>query len=492
MQETHLRGGVRNHVGHHGLVGKHLCDRSVLVDILPVAVPYLRNQTVKLLPAFEKTSGPQRPRSADDSAVLDERQNLLQDIDGHHLVVALKPQHPVSGAALARERAVLHDDLVQKAVGIEVVELVAVRQRRLPAAEQGGDVGVLTVVDENVGDIMSGLKHVAAAGHVVDPYSGLLGPGVVAVEPLPYHAHAQTGHECVAGLVGAFVYHEAVDAARELKVGNRFQVAWSVRILHCVSPRGQRLGGRDVLAVYMGDRSGLLTVGDIPGAHNVTVRSASEPGGAHPHRGHGNCSVPLDIHAVDRIYPAAFMGLGIAALHAVFLHCDFREKVVIGRDQVSDGLSPVPQECVALLGRAYHRSGEHRHPLVEVIAPAGLEFLEHRRRPVLLLGLIAVVKHILHASLAYEAVGRVFIEVKIGMEEVRPGHGVELVHLKPGGVGRCGMVLLAGQGVAETPYLPAAFGNVPFEISFGIHPVAYVKYALRAGELLVRRRGRGI
>ena len=66
---------------------------------------------------------------------------------------------------------------------------------------------------------MSLLQQVAGAGQVVDPGTGLFGPGFIAVEPLPKRAQCHARRLADQRLVRRLVNDKAVDAIQKFLIG---------------------------------------------------------------------------------------------------------------------------------------------------------------------------------------------------------------------------------------------------------------------------------
>ena len=318
-----------------------------------------------------------------------------------------------------------------------------------------GDVGVFAIVPEHVGHVMAPLEHVAAAGQIVRPIARIRRPGVVAVEPLAEHHQSQARLVGVGRLVGAFVDHEAGDAAVHRDVGHILEAAGIVAPgVAGQSGGGEGFGRGDVLSIDVGHGSGLADVG-LGHRQGGTAAGARNPEGAHRHGGRH-----LEVHAVAHIDAAVLVGFRIAALHAVLLG-DQVDAVVIGGEHLADGLAPVEQELLALFGAFHNLPRQDRQPRDEVVAAGGLEGRGQRLGPGHLLRLVTVSEDVLDAVLAHQAAGRLLVHVHVGAEIVHPGLFIQLVHFQAGGLRRRRMVLLAGKGSAEAIDAPVPGGNLP-------------------------------
>ena len=473
--------------GDAGLVQKFL-QIAGFHDVLPTEK--VGHQGVELRLVVGQGCRKLRFRTPDPGALLREGRELPEHRHGHVVHVPVHPDDLISRSAVGNELSPVIRDMVEKRVRIQVVPLVAGGNLRR-TVEGRRHVGVFAVVIQDVRQTVSRLQHEAAAGHVVGPDAGHLRPGVVAVEPLAYAAERHAGNVDVVRLMGAFVDDEAVDAAGHFPIGHVFQVAGMVGIGQAALTRSRHgFGRRHVLPIEMGHGGGLLVVGVIHAHVGRTIREHGDPRRRHPHRAHRHLRGTLEVHSVPYEGAAALVGFHVSAQHAVFLAGDLREKRIIVGNQVSERLAPIPQEGVALGRRTDHLAGEHRHPGGQVVAAAVPEFGEHRRRPGLALGLVAVRQHILYAVGAHPAAGSLLVHVQIGPEIAGPGQRVQLVHLQAGRLERSRMVLLAGEGITETVDLPGAFRRIPAEFSL-LEMLRHVDDVGRSRERFVgSRRGR--
>ena len=99
----------------------------------------------------------------------------------------------------------------------------------------------------------------------------------------------------------------------------------------------------------MSHGSGFTEVSLLVYAVDPSVRSLLEPRGFNPHRTHRNACCTFDVHSVDNVCTAAFMGLVVSAGHAVLITDDVGEKVIAAGDQITDRSAPVMQETLALV-----------------------------------------------------------------------------------------------------------------------------------------------
>ena len=279
------------------------------------------------------------------------------------------------------DAAVGDTELVDQGVGVDVVEAVAGGHVGRLVGEDCGEVGVFAVEVDEVGAEVSLLEQEAGAREVVDPGTGLFGPGFVAIEPLAEGSEGQSGRLANQRLVGRLVNDEAVDAVEELLVGGGLEGRG--RPGPGRGGGGHGFGGGEVLTVDVGDRSGLAIVGVV--AELLLV----DAGRLGPHGAHGHFVELLDFHAVGDKGAAALVGFAVVA-HAALMQRGFQLAVVFVGDQVGDGLAEVPEEAVAGFGAFHHVSGEDGHPGQRIVAAALFELGDHVVGPVLRAGLPTV------------------------------------------------------------------------------------------------------
>ena len=215
------------------------CDEDVLYrnlcrDVLPAAVPDIGHECIPFLLSAVLTCLCNRSVAADDYSVLCEFGKPAEHLHRHVVDVPVKPEHLVFVVELAHKLSIHGLYHVQK--NVRACEVVVVAFRKIwhcAVAVCSYYAVVLSVVDEHVCDICACHKHVAAARKIVNPHLSLLGPCLVAVEPLAYSSEAQTGHMLVRRLVSAFMHDETVGSVRKHQVGCGLEVARMERI--CLS-----------------------------------------------------------------------------------------------------------------------------------------------------------------------------------------------------------------------------------------------------------------
>ena len=337
--------------------------------------------------------------------------------------------------------------------------------------KQAGNHVVLAVIIEHVGHVATLLQQVTAAGQVVGPCLGHLGPGLMAVEPLAIDHQPQSRFLVIDGLVGALVDDKAVGAAGHLEVGCRLQVAGIVAIgtaTHAVG--SQRLGGDKRLAVEVGYRGRLA---DVALGHTGIGVIGFDPLGNRPHGSHGNVGLSLDAHAVGQVESAVLVGLKVG-LHAVFMGNARRVLIHALLNQLADGRSPVIEELFALLGRTDDFACQYGQPWHQAVAASLFKLLRHQGTPGFPSGFIAVNQQIMESAFAHQAACRFLIGVEVILQKVGKGLFVDFTHLQSGRLGRCGMVLLAREGVAEPIDFPITLGGFPRQDTIVIDTVGDV------------------
>ena len=146
------------------------------------------------------------------------------------------------------------------------------------------------------------------------------------------------------------------------------------------------------------------------------------------------------------------VGLDIKPLHAGFSG-DGAEPIVIVGKKLTQRPAPVEQEPFRLLGTADHLPRQGRKPREQVVSPPFLEFPEHVAGPRHLSGFIAVGQEILDRG--------PFVDPEEILEITLPGFRVQFVHFQSGRLRRSRMILLSGQGDAETVDAPPSFRDLP-------------------------------
>ena len=146
------------------------------------------------------------------------------------------------------------------------------------------------------------------------------------------------------------------------------------------------------------------------------------------------------------------MGFRVAALHSG-VPDDVAQAVVVLRKEFADGLPPVEQELLRFRRAAEDLARQRRKPREEVIPPPFLELLEHVLCPCHLPGLVTVRQQILDRS--------AFVDAEKLPEIGLPGLRIEFVHFQARRLRRGRMILLTGQGNAETVDAPASLRHLP-------------------------------
>ena len=164
------------------------------------------------------------------------------------------------------------------------------------------------------------------------------------------------------------------------------------------------------------------------------------------------------------------MGLDIGSLHAE-VPDDLPDTGIVFREKFSQGLAPVKEEAFAGGGIADDFPRQHRHPGEKVIAPAPPEFFRQGRGPGFRIGLITVNQQVRDSLLPQQAAGGLFVHVQVGVEIALPGVFVQFVHLQAGGVGRGGVVHLAGERGPEAVNPPVPFSQAADQPPVRGHPV---------------------
>src|ERR1035438_287712 len=101
--------------------------------------------------------------------------------------------------------------------------------------EDCSQVRIFAVEIDKVRAKMSLLQQIAAAREIVDPWSGLFGPCLVAIEPLAEGSKCQAWRLVDQRLMSRFMNNKAVDAIQELLIGGGFE---------CCRGPGPRRGSR--------------------------------------------------------------------------------------------------------------------------------------------------------------------------------------------------------------------------------------------------------
>ena len=396
-----------------------------------------------------------RQRTADGNAGLGQIHDPVQHVIGHGPAVRSQDQHLVFHPGFRLQAAVDREHGVLEAIRVDEVVGIAGRNLGQLRSEQPRNAVVLAVIVKDIGLETALLEKIGTAGEIVRPDPRLFRPGLVPVEPLAETEQVQAGPVRVVRLVGGLVDDETVQAAGEGDIGRIFQVFRAVGVAfpaHAAGGEGFR--GDDVLAEEMSHGGRFPDIG-----HRHRDRG-SVPGIGRPDGGHRDVGEPFDVHAVSDKDPSVFVGFRIAALHSG-VPGDVAQAVVILGEEFAEGLPPVEQELFRLFRAAENLARQGRQPREEVIPPPFLELLEHVLCPCHLPGLVAVRQDILDRG--------AFIDAEEFPEIGFPGLRIEFVHLKTRRLGRSRMVLLAGQGDAETIDAPSTFRHLPDKESTLVH-----------------------
>src|SRR5579884_3079882 len=137
--------------------------------------------------------------------------------------VGVEPQHTITHAAWRRQPAVAYVQLMNQRVGVDIVESVSRRNVGGLVRKDRGEVRVLAVEVNNVRAKMPLLQEIAAPGEIIDPRPGLVGPRLIAIEPLAERSERESRLFINQRLVRRLMNHNAVDAVDELLVGRGLQ-----------------------------------------------------------------------------------------------------------------------------------------------------------------------------------------------------------------------------------------------------------------------------
>ena len=133
--------------------------------------------------------------------------------------IGVKTKQAIGRAARCGDDSILDAELMNEAVGIDVVEAVALRNVGGAVGKNGGEVRVFPVKVDEICAEMPLLKKVAGAGEIVGPGAGLFRPGLIPVEPLAKRPESQARSFPKERLVGGLVDHDAIDAVEKFLVG---------------------------------------------------------------------------------------------------------------------------------------------------------------------------------------------------------------------------------------------------------------------------------
>ncbi len=207
----------------------------------------------------------------------------------------------------------------------------------------------------------------------------------------------------------------------------------------------------------MGHRGGLAYV-----RFHMRHRGICPGAETHPECSLGYIRSPLDHHSVADERAPFLVGFAVSA-YAVGVQDFGGEVVVVLGQHLPEGLPPVEEEALALLGAAYGRAGEGRQPGPEGVPPAGGELLLHVQGPGPLAGLVTVYVQVAYAAGAEIAPERFAVQSEVVVPIPADGVGVELVHFQAGGFRRRRAVHVAYQGVGEAVDGPFSLGGGPVQ-----------------------------
>src|SRR5947207_4878740 len=98
--------------------------------------------------------------------------------------VRIQSQHSVLHPTLGDDLPTRHTQLMDQGICVDVIERIASRDVWGFMLEDCGEIGIFSVEINQVRTKVPLLEHVAGSPQVVDPWSSLLRPCFVAVEPL--------------------------------------------------------------------------------------------------------------------------------------------------------------------------------------------------------------------------------------------------------------------------------------------------------------------
>ena len=245
--------------------------------------------------------------------------------------------------------------------------------------------------------------------------------------------------------------------------------------------RGEGLRGDDPVPPCVGGGDHLLHVAKMPSRRKpeaIRVRTAPE----------------LALRHVAETRVREIVGRPVAVWFEVELQpvlvrlAQHGAGVVLG-EHVVDHLAVVGEELLGLVDGTDDAPGERRQVRDDGVAHAAFKLLFETLRPVLALGLEAVVEHHLDrlAVRAEQTHQPTHIRLEVAFHG---GHG-KLVDLKSPSCGRAGCAdELAVRVVANADDGPFAFRHVPYEPPRCIHPVGKNDRLSRIDHTLLRHRGK--
>ena len=157
MDEEHLGvgrgfgvGGVglereRLHGGFDG-IASHDTAFADLARGLRTGAPELGDELLELVLIVGERGIVDRRFAGDGCAPMDELRDAAKDGQAHVLRVRIEREHAVAHPGVGDEIAVIDLELVREDVSVDEVEVVALGQGGIVVGEDGGDVGIFTVV----------------------------------------------------------------------------------------------------------------------------------------------------------------------------------------------------------------------------------------------------------------------------------------------------------------------------------------------------------
>src|SRR4051812_48522311 len=106
--------------------------------------------------------------------------------------------------------------------------------------------------------------------------------------------------------------------------------------------------------------------------------------------------------------------------------------VVLGRSEVGDSFTKIPEKVVASFGALYHSPSQDWQPWGRIVTAKLLELCQHVVSPVLRAGFPTVIDHVLDAFLTHlVSADGLLVTVEIFLEIIFHEAAVEFVHFKP-------------------------------------------------------------
>ena len=386
-----------------------------------------------------KARGAHRGGSQHHGTVVHELHHPLQHL-GTHRLLPRQHQHAVLRAVGKRQQAVAHRSVTAQHLGVDVIELVARRQRRVAHARHLRHV--LTDEIGRIGHVQPLLEHEVTAFEIGDEEVQLVEPRVVAVE-LVAEEGVHTGFRAVGRLRNVDMQQRVVDALREEAVAALLHPVGMARIGR--KSRRERFGRNLILAVNMGA---------------------------------GGCGTVLDIAqlALAPVLPGHLVRLAAvlqklareAPVSVIFEPCGETVAVsqfpqgadMVVRQPVGHHPPQVPQETVRTVAVADRQAAEHGQVGMRVVAVTGLERLEKIVAEVLAALLVTVG----HDDFPRLAVGGGNATAQLPDESVvmlRQMRRAPFVHLQPCSVLQGGTVHHPGRHHARAQDHPTSGRSLP-------------------------------